>query len=66
MNTETDIQTHPAVGYDYKKPNEYCQLAKISRATFWRQVKNNQIQLVRFGDRCPRVPVRESAPRAAA
>lgn len=51
---------HPFDGCKYVTPREYYTAARISRATFWRMVKRKQIEVVRFGDRCTRVPVRQS------
>jgi hypothetical protein len=48
---------YPTKGRQYQTPREYCAAARISRATFWRMVKRKQIEVVKFGERCTRVPV---------
>lgn len=59
-------QAHPQEGFSYKTPDQYCAAANISRATFWREVRRGKVEVVKFGERCTRVPVRESEPKAAA
>lgn len=61
-----DSHVHPQSGYEYRTPQEYCDAAKISRATFWRWVKQRQISVVKFGDRCTRVAIRKEAKAEAA
>jgi hypothetical protein len=57
---------HPQAGFSYRTPEQYCKAANISRATFWRDVKRGKVAVVKFGERCTRVPVREIEPKAAA
>jgi hypothetical protein len=58
-------QIHPNAGFSYRTPDEFCADARISRATFWRMVKRKQVEVVKFGERCTRVPVREPTKEAA-
>lgn len=47
----------PVEGFSYYTPQEYCKLANISKATFWRGVRSGHIKIVKFGERATRVPV---------